>query len=198
MVGVTEELDEAAMLEEGPDVMPEVMPDVPFESKTARLADTTELIEEIWALSRFTVKESASPSVCTGGREKDTDDDLADELEDTDELEADVTVDDSSVDVEDLSSSSSSSDNSSRPEKSASMAPKSGVVPGGTSMSFAKSLAILIAQPASPSKSPARFLMPLKRSLLNLSPEPPPQAFTLGGSVPPRFVKAATALMLKS
>ena len=107
-------------------------------------------------------------------------------------------MDESSFEVDLLSSSfSSSSDNCSRPSKSASIASKSGVVPGGTSILDDKSLAILIAQPARPSTSPARFSMPLKSErFFNLKPEPPPQASTFGGRLPPRFVKAATALIL--
>ena len=107
-------------------------------------------------------------------------------------------MDESSFEEDLLSSSfSSSSDNCSRPSKSVSIASKSGVVPGGTSILDDKSLAILIAQPARPSTSPARFVIPLKSErFFNLKPEPPPQASTAGGRLPPRFVKAATALIL--
>ena len=160
-----------------------------------------ELIEATWAAFKFAVKESGCPSVCTGGRENDTDEELdeLEELEDPDELGLDVAVDDSSLDFEELlsSSSSSSSDNSSSASKSMSMASKSGMVPGGTSILPARSVARLTAHSASPSASPTRFLIPPKRSLLNLRP-PPPQALTFGGIVPPRFLTRSTALSLKS
>ena len=194
------------------DTGPEADAIVPELSKAARLAETSELIDATSALSRFAVKKSGSPSVCNGGKEKETDE-LADELEDelepeddeaevaeelVDEPEAEVAVDESSFEEDLLSlSSSSSSDNCWRPSKSASIASKSGVVPGGTSILDDRSLAILIAQPARPSTSPARFSMPLNSErFFNLNPEPPPQASTFGGRSPPRFVKAATALIL--
>ena len=194
-----------------PEAEPEPEPE-PELSKAARLAETSALIDAICALSRFAEKKSGSPSVCTGGKEKETDE-LEDEAEDelepeddeaevaeelADEPEADVAVDESSFEEDLFSSSfSSSCDNLSRPSKSASIAAKSGVVPGGTSILDDKSLAILIAQPARPSTSPAKFSMPLRSErFFSLNPELPPQASTFGGRLPPRFVKAATALML--
>lgn len=194
------------------DPSPEEDGSVPELSKAARLAETSELIDATCALSRFAEKKSGSPSVCNGGKEKEKDeleDALEDELEPeddeaevaeevADELESEVAVDESSFE-EDLFSSlfSSSSDNFWRPSRSALIASKSGVVPGGTSILDDKSLAILIAQPARPSTSPAKFSMPLRSDLFfSLSPELPPQASTFGGRLPPRFVKAATALML--
>ena len=203
-----------------PEAEPEPEPDepspeedgsVPELSKAARLAETSELIDATCALSRFAEKKSGSPSVCSGGKEKENDeleDALEDELEPEDdeaevaevaeELESEVAVDESSFEEDLLSSSfSSSSDNCWRPSKSASIASKSGVVPGGTSILDDKSLAILIAQPARPSTSPARFSMPLRSDrFFNLNPELPPQASTFGGRLPPKLVKAATALML--
>ena len=199
---------------------PEEDATVPELSKAAKLAETSELIDAISALSRFAEKKSGSPSVCNGGKEKETDeleDDDEDELEPedneaevaeeladepeadvADELESEVAVDESSFEEDLFSSSfSSSSDNFWRPSKSASIASKSGVVPGGTSILDDKSLAILIAQPARPSTSPARFSMPLRSDrFFNLNPELPPQASTFGGRLPPRLVKAATALIL--
>ena len=56
-----------------------------------------------------------------------------------------------------------------------------------------------MAQPAKLRAFPARFSMPLKSDLLFLfilNPEPPPQAFTAGGRLPPKLVNAATALIL--
>ncbi len=205
------EPDDTGPEAEPDDPGPEDDASVPELSKAARLAETSELIDATSALSRFAVKESGCPSVCNGGKEKETDE-LADELEDelepedddaevaeelADEPEADVAVDESSFEEELLSSSSSSSESFSRPSRSASIASKSGMVPGGTSILDDRSLAILIAQPARPRTSPARFSMPLKSDrFFNLNPEPPPQASTAGGRLPPRFVKAATALML--
>lgn len=120
-----------------PDAEPEAEPDpddpgpedasVPELSKAARLAETSELIDAISALSRFAEKKSGSPSVCNGGKEKETDE-LEDEAEDelepdaevaeeladepeadvADELESEVAVDESSFE-EDLFSSSFSS-----------------------------------------------------------------------------------------
>ena len=95
---------------------------VPELSKAARLAETSALIDAISALSRFAEKKSGSPSVCNGGKEKETDE-LEDEAEDelepeddeaevaeklADELESEVAVDESSFE-EDLFSSSFSS-----------------------------------------------------------------------------------------
>ena len=170
------------------------------------------MIDATCALSRFAEKKSGNPSVCNGGKEKENDeleDALEDELEPeddeaevaeevADELESEVAVDESSFEEDLLSSSfSSSCDNCCRPSRSALIASKSGVVPGGTSILDDKSLAILMAQPARPSTSPARFSMPLRSDrFFNRNPELPPQASTFGGRLPPRFVKAATALML--
>ena len=65
-----------AVTEAGPVVADEAEPEEDTRLSelwmAANLAETTELIDAIFALSSFTVKESACPSVCTGGKARDT------------------------------------------------------------------------------------------------------------------------------